>query len=260
MKYNKNVVITTAVLLVLIAGGLMVQASEPGNFLYPVKAYFSGEVTYVQNVSDEVTLLQEDLAHIETQISINSLSTEDVVVAREKIAVRIQKINDTIKNADNATLTPQMRAMLLTTLSKLTAILTTYRDSLVTLETLASASTIDIVDSESSKNNSKAKPLTEMFEDAVTEMSQQIIETTEGTSDAEENNEETVVDESETDATSTDVDNTSEETESIPDTESSEEIPASDVFDTPETPTENSTSPEVTDGTVPTEDSTTTVE
>lgn len=137
---DKLVVGLAAVLLLVAAVGLAARFSEPGDFFYPLRTYFSGSVSYVVDVSQEVALLEEDLAEIDAQLEEGTLTSDEAAEAQERIVARIDRINSIIAEAEKGELTPAMRAMLLDTLSRLGGILTKYRDSLAMLEEVAGVS------------------------------------------------------------------------------------------------------------------------
>lgn len=141
MIQNKIVLSALVVLLIGTGGFVVVQTSKPGDFVYPVKAYFSGEVAYVSDVSGEVDLLESELAGIEVQIANGTLTPESAHTARAKIITRLDTITTTMNTASNATLSLEMRTKLSAALTKLNSVLSIYRDSLNTLETIAGPDT-----------------------------------------------------------------------------------------------------------------------
>ena len=140
MNQDKLVIFLAAALLCIAAVGYGVRSSEPGSFFYPLKTYFSGEVVYVADLADEINLLEDDLSDIAAQLEDGTLTEAEAQDAYAAVIVRVDRINSIIANAEKGELTPAMRDQLNEALSRLVAILSTYRDSLSSLEEVAGIS------------------------------------------------------------------------------------------------------------------------
>jgi hypothetical protein len=175
---TQKITIALVVVVVLVTGVVLAaKSANPGDFLYPLKTYLSGEVMYIADISHEVDLLEAELKDLDSQIGAGTLDPKAAELARASIISRLERINASAQNGSKAVLTPAMRATLNDALSRLTRILTTYRDSFATVEELASAS-ITTGGKKKSGGSARPKTILEAIEDTAQILEDHIEEVT----------------------------------------------------------------------------------
>ncbi|MCA9366493.1 hypothetical protein KC722_02845 [Candidatus Kaiserbacteria bacterium] len=128
-----------ALVVVAVAFSAMVATAQPGDSLYWMKAYVTGTQSYVASIDDELDQLETELAAVEAGIADGTLTPAEAVAAKEHIVSRMNSIQGAVSGADNAKLTPAQKAQLSAALDRLTTILVTYKDSITTVDTIATA-------------------------------------------------------------------------------------------------------------------------
>jgi len=140
----------TSVFVVVLLGGtgvsFIAEASQPGNFLYPVKTEVNERVrgwftiSYVADINLQVELLEERLAEVETLVKEGKLTPELAGEAQAKIISKIQTINESTKATYISDLSAKDKQRLSEALGRLQVALIKYKDSLATLDVEAKKS------------------------------------------------------------------------------------------------------------------------
>jgi hypothetical protein len=134
---HKTIIIGLLAIFVVVGGYLVVTNPSPEDL-----TYYKTETAYIADVDDEVSRLEADLLRLDADIKAEAVTPDQAVATKAQIKTRIETIQTAAQVHTGATLTPAMRAVLSSALDRLTVILTTYRDSLLRVETLASAQVV----------------------------------------------------------------------------------------------------------------------
>lgn len=129
-------IITLTVLVLVAVAVFMVATAKPGSQLYTFKSYFTGSENYVAQIDTSLDQLRSDLATLEVDLVTGKVTESDASTIKAKLASHLTTINSSIAAADESALTPAMQAQLSEALDRLTVILTTYRDSLIIVDSM----------------------------------------------------------------------------------------------------------------------------
>lgn len=138
---NKGVVAILIAAVVLVGLAIGVRNAESGDMLYGLKSLLSTRVAYVADVEEDIETIESEMAHASAMIEGGTLSEDEAFELRSKLVSRLQSVQSTMARAEtNTSLTPAQLESLKGSLTRLAAALTTYRDSLLKLDTLAANS------------------------------------------------------------------------------------------------------------------------
>lgn len=135
---QKNVAVASIVAVLIVVGTYAVFASaNPGDFLYPFKAYFSHRIEYVARATDDIEALTSELRAIDARIVSGTLSTQAAAESRTRIVEKLHRIQGSVAAVDQNSLTPEMRESFSDALARLSETLSAYQGSLVKLDRIA---------------------------------------------------------------------------------------------------------------------------
>lgn len=183
------------------------------------------DVTYVADVSGEVSAITAELVDANEQLKSGTMSPSEATAVKARISSHIEKINSAIVQAKGQSLSGEALSSLYASLTEFNRTLMAYQDSLAKIDTLARTDS-------KSRGSSSSKPLAAQFVDIAEviethiedasddeeltnvieeEVSEQEDLTTDETLDESEDTEGTTTDEVVSDTDTTIIDSDSEE-------------------------------------------------
>lgn len=132
------------VVIILAIVGLGIYKAEPGDMLYALKSW-TAPVEYVANIDNEIDALEVELADLEAKIESGELTETEATLVRERITSRMINISSAATDAEGTALSPEARARINDSLTRLSNALVTYRDSLIIVDAVADGEVLGVV-------------------------------------------------------------------------------------------------------------------